>query len=166
LESGQGEEALPVRHAIDKPLSIYLQEKIWQPIGAEADASRFLDADGYELAHFGFNAVLRDWARLARLLAHDGAWQGKQIIPAQWMIDATTVAPSDSYLAPGRAMADFGYGYLFYLLPGGRRQFAMSGSNGQRICVDPASKLVMVHTALDETAEVWRLWAALTAQFG
>ena len=94
---------LVVRQAIDKPLSTYLQEKIWQPIGAEADASWFLDADGYELAHFGFNAVLRDWARLARLLAHDGAWQGKQIIPSQWMIDATTVAPSDTFLAPGNA---------------------------------------------------------------
>ncbi len=166
MESWQDEEALPVRHAIGKPLSEYLQEKIWQPIGAEADASWFLDADGFELPHFGFNATLRDYARLARLLAHGGAWEGRQIIPAQWMIDATTVAPSDAYLAPGKAMAEFGYGYLFYLLPGGRRQFAMSGSNGQRICIDPGSKLVMVHTGLDQTTEVWRLWAALTAQFG
>ena len=38
--------------------------------------------------------------------------------------------------------------------------------NGQRILIDPASKLVMVHTALDQTVEVWRLWAALAAQFG
>jgi CubicO group peptidase (beta-lactamase class C family) len=155
-----------VWHAVGKPLSQYLQEKVWQPIGTEADATWFLDADGFELPHFGFNAVLRDWARLARLLAHDGAWEGKQIIPAQWMIDATTVAPADGYLAPGKAMADFGYGYLFYLLPGARRQFALLGSNGQRICIDPASKLVMVHTALDEGPEIWRLWAALTAQLG
>ena len=49
---------------------------------------------------------------------------------------------------------------------GSRRQFAMLGDNGQRICIDPASKLVMVHTALDQTGEVWRLWAALAEQFG
>jgi hypothetical protein len=51
--------------------------------------------EGFELAHFGFNAVLRDYARLGRLFAHDGAWEGRQIIPSQWMIDATTVRPSE-----------------------------------------------------------------------
>jgi len=40
------------------------------------------------------------------------------------------------------------------------------GDYGQRICVDPRSKLVMVQTALETRAEVWRLWAALSAQFG
>ncbi len=155
-----------VRSAVGKPLSEYLQEKVWKQIGTESDASWFLDADGYELPHFGFNATLRDWARLARLLAHDGAWQGRQLIPAQWMIEATTVAPSDSYLAPGKATPDLGYGYLFYLLPGNRRQFALLGFKGQRILIDPPSKLVMVHTALEESPEIWPLWAALTAQVG
>src|SRR6185312_16002261 len=96
-----------LRHATGKSLSDYLQEKIWQPIGTEADAKWVLDAEGLELAHFGFNAVLRDYARLARLLAHDGAWGGQQIIPARWMVDATTVRPSDGYLAPGKADRDF-----------------------------------------------------------
>ena len=89
-----------LRNAVNKSASDYLQEKVWQPIGAEADAAWLLDAEGFEVAHFGFNAVLRDYARLGRLFAHDGAWDGKQIIPAQWMIDATTVRPSDGYLAP------------------------------------------------------------------
>jgi hypothetical protein len=63
-------------------------------------------------------------------------------------------------------MSNFGYGYLLWLLPGERRQFALVGQNGQRICVDPRSKLVMVHTALEESREVWSLWAAVVAQFG
>jgi CubicO group peptidase (beta-lactamase class C family) len=158
---------LLVRHAVNKPLSDYLQEKVWQPIGAEADATWLLDAEGFELPHFGFSAVLRDYARLARLLAHDGAWEGRQVIPTQWMIDATTVRPSDGYLAPGKAMPTFGYGYLLWLLPGNRRQFALVGAYGQRICIDPASKLVMVQTALDDrSGEVWRLWSALVKQLG
>ena len=96
-----------LRNATGKSLSDYLREKIWQPIGAEADARWMLDAEGFELAHFGFNAVLRDYARLARLLAHDGAWGGRQIIPAQWMVDATTVRPSDGYLAAGKSRSRF-----------------------------------------------------------
>ena len=87
-----------LHYAIGKSASDYLHEKLWEPIGAEADANWLLDAEGLEVAHFGFNAVLRDYARLGRLLAHDGAWQDRQIIPAQWMIDATTVRPSDAYL--------------------------------------------------------------------
>ncbi len=110
-----------LRYAVNQSLSDYLQEKLWQPIGAEADAAWVVDAEGFEVAHGFFNAVLRDYARLGRLLAHDGVWQGRQIIPAQYMIDATTTRPSDAYLAPGKAMPNFGYGYFFWLLPGARR---------------------------------------------
>ncbi len=154
--------------AVNRSASDYLQEKLWEPIGAEADATWLVDAEGFEVAHFAFNAVLRDYARLGRLLAHDGAWDGRRIIPAQWMIDATTVRASDAYLLPGRAMAPqpFGYGYLLWLLPGARRQFALLGDFGQRICVDPASKLVMVQTAVEGTSEFWRLWPAVVEQFG
>jgi CubicO group peptidase (beta-lactamase class C family) len=159
---------LVLHGAVNKSASSYLQEKVWEPIGAEADAMWLLDAEGFEVAHFGFNAVLRDYARLGRLLAQDGAWQGKQIIPAQWMIEATSVRPSDAYVLPGRAMAPqpFGYGYLLWLLPGQRRQFAMVGDFGQRVIVDPVSKMVMVQTALETVPEVWRLWSSVVEQFG
>jgi CubicO group peptidase (beta-lactamase class C family) len=155
-----------LHYAVNRSLSNYLQEKLWQPIGAEADAAWVVDAQGFEVAHLVFNAVLRDYARLGRLLAHDGAWEGRQIIPAQYMIDATTTRLSDAYLAPGKAMPNFGYGYFFWLLPGARRQFALLGANGQRICVDPTSKLVLVQTAVDNTDEVWHLWSTLVEQFG
>ncbi len=154
-----------LRHAVNKSASDYLHEKVWEPIGAEADATWLVDAQGYEVAHGFFNAVLRDYARLGRLLAHDGAWEGKQIIPSQWMIDATTVSPRDSFLAPGKVMPHFGYGYLLWLLPGARRQFALVGANGQRICVDSGSKLIMVQTALENSDQSWRLWSALVEQF-
>jgi CubicO group peptidase (beta-lactamase class C family) len=157
---------LVVHHAVGKSLSDYIYERIWSQIGAEADAAWLVDADGFEVAHGFFNAVLRDYARLARLLAHDGAWEGKQIIPSQWMIDATTVRPSDSHLAPGKATSDFGYGYQVWLLPGARRQFALLGFKGQRICIDPISKVMMVHTALEEGEEIWTLWSSLVEQFG
>jgi CubicO group peptidase (beta-lactamase class C family) len=155
-----------LRYATGKSLSDCLQEKVWGVIGMEADAKWLLDAEGFELPHFGFNAVLRDYARLARLLAHDGAWGGRQIIPAQWVIDATTVRPSDGYLAPGKTDRDFGYGYLLWLLPWGQRQFAMFGDFGQRVCVDPVSKMVMVQTGLEQTPEIWKLWLAALKRYG
>lgn len=156
-----------LHYATGKSASDYLHEKVWQPIGTEADATWLIDAEGFEVPHGFFNAVLRDYARLGRLFAHDGAWDGKQIVPAQWMIDATTTRPSDAYLAPGRTTPSSpGYGYLVWLLPGARRQYALIGSLGQYIFVDPASKLVMVQTAVERKDEVWRLWSALVNQFG
>jgi CubicO group peptidase (beta-lactamase class C family) len=119
-----------LHYAANRSASDHLHNRIWEPIGAEADAKWLLGAEGFELAHFGLNAVLRDYARLGRLLAHDGIWQGRQIIPSQWMIDATTVSIADAYLLPGRAQTLFGYGYLFWLFPGDRRQFALVGYKG------------------------------------
>jgi CubicO group peptidase (beta-lactamase class C family) len=158
---------LVLHYAVNKSASDYLREKIWEPIGAEADAKWLIDAEGFEVAHHGFNAVLRDYARLGRLLAHDGAWEGRQIIPAQWMLDTTTTRPSDAYLAPGRTTPiSFGYGYLMWLLPGTRRQFTPIGFYGQRILVDPSSKLVMAQTALDNNDEIGRLWSEVVGMFG
>jgi len=158
---------LVFHYAVKRSASDYLREKIWQPIGAEADARWLIDAEGLEVAHHGFNAVLRDYARLGRLLAHDGAWDGKQLIPAQWMWETTTTRPSEAYLAPGRTEPRaLGYGYLMWLLPGTRRQFAPIGFLGQRILVDPASKLIMVQTAVENSNEIGPLWSDVVKTFG
>jgi CubicO group peptidase (beta-lactamase class C family) len=155
-----------LRHVLSQPLATYLQEKLWQPMGAEADATWLMDAEATEVGHFGISAVLRDYARLGRLLAWDGVRDGRQVIPAAWVREATSVASTDDYLAPGKATPTAGFGYLMWLLPGERRQFALVGQNGQRVCVDPAAKLVMVQTALDDHPDAWRLWASVLERFG
>jgi CubicO group peptidase (beta-lactamase class C family) len=63
---------LVLRDATGKSVTQYLEEKIWQPIGAENDASWILDVSGQEMVHGFLNASLRDWARFGRLLANDG----------------------------------------------------------------------------------------------
>jgi CubicO group peptidase (beta-lactamase class C family) len=164
---------LVLRAATGGAVADYLHEKIWQPIGAEADASWAIDGTGQEITFCCFNAVLRDYARFGRLLAHDGAWEGRQVIPRQWLVDATTVQPTDAYLAPKTATPYFGYGYQVWLLPGEARRFALLGIRGQIILVDPASKLVMVHTAVRQKpaepgsyAEILSLWFSVVAQLG
>jgi CubicO group peptidase (beta-lactamase class C family) len=136
---------LVLRAATEKPLAEYLSEKIWQPMGAEADASWIIDQGGYEAAYFGVNATLRDYARLGMLLANDGALDGRQIIPARWVRAATT--PPAKQFQPGRASSFFGYGYQTWILPGKGRQFMLRGLRGQGVFVDAKTKVVMVHTA-------------------
>ena len=67
---------------------------------------------------------------------HDDVWEGRRIIPAQYIIDATTTRPSDTYLAPGKATPMLGYGHMLRLLPGRGDCSPLIGANGQRICVD------------------------------
>ncbi len=164
---------LVLRAATGEPVADYLHDRIWAAIGTEADASWAIDGTGQEVTFCCFNAVLRDYARFGRLLAHDGAWEGRQIIPRQWLLDATTAAPGDAYLAPGTATSYFGYGYQVWILPGAQRRFALLGIRGQTILIDPASKLVLVHTAVrpkpseeSSYAELMTLWFHVVAQLG
>ena len=137
---------LVVRAATGKTLSDYLSEKIWIPMGAESDAYWLIDAGGYELGYMGINATLRDWGRLGVLLANYGALDGKQIIPAAWVKEATSVnAP---HLEVGVATQWNGYGYQTWLIRKGTPMFALFGLRGQAVYVDPVSKLVIVHTAV------------------
>lgn len=162
---------LIVQSATHRSLGEYLQTKLWGPIGAEADAAWTVDASGHEIAFCCLSAVLRDYARLGRLLALDGTWEGRQVIPLKWVLDATQVAPTESYLSPGIAMRYFGYGYQVRILPGQRRMVELHGLRGQAIFVDPLSRLVMVTTsvlqptnAADE--ESLLLWQAVLQQLG
>ena len=162
---------LVLRGAVRRPVTDYLREKIWEPMGAEADATWLIDRTGQEVTFCCLNAVLRDYARLGLLLAHDGNWRGRQLIPAAWINEATRVRDDQPHLRPGTARRFAGYGYQVWILPGERRMFALLGVYGQAIFVDPASRLVMVHTAAyktpaDFSAEAFALWRGVVAALG
>ncbi|OJW24112.1 MAG: hypothetical protein BGO51_07275 [Rhodospirillales bacterium 69-11] len=99
---------LVVARAVGLPLATYLATRIWQPMGAEADATWIVDRTGQEVAYCCLSATLRDWARFGLLLARDGAWNGRQIIPREWVQAAT--GPQPDFLAPGVASRFYGYG--------------------------------------------------------
>lgn len=75
--------------ATGKSLADYLGEKLWQPMGAEAEATWITGPDGLERGASFFSATLRDWGRLGLLLANDGALAGRQIIPGEYLLEAT-----------------------------------------------------------------------------
>jgi CubicO group peptidase (beta-lactamase class C family) len=154
--------------ATGKRLADYLSEKIWKPMGAEDEASWTVDGHNQEQAYCCLAARLRDYARFGLLLARDGGG----VIPEAWVIEATT-APEGSFRAPRVATPFYGYGYQTWIMPAKRRMFAMLGTNGQAIFVDPASKLVLVHTAVrlkpnrDPAArELTALWFGLVRELG
>ncbi len=153
--------------ATKRTMADYAAEKLWGPLGAEADASWMLDATGQEVAFAYYNATLRDWARLGLMLAHDGSWNGNSVVPRDWLLAATSIGQGSPFwsssMKPGQHVA--GYGYQTWLLMADRRMFALRGLRDQFVLVDPATKLVLVQTALRDGTqlELYALWAALTS---
>jgi CubicO group peptidase (beta-lactamase class C family) len=160
---------LVLRAATGKPLADYLSDKIWKPMGAEADASWIVDKSGHEVAFTGLNATLRDYGRFGALLANDGALDGRQIIPAAWVRAATS--PSAKQFEPNRIETFFGqrgmlgYGYQTWLLPGKDRAFLLRGLRQQHVLVAPRSKLVLVYLAAADVShgsgDLLSLWFEL-----
>lgn len=136
-----------IEAATGMSLAAYAAEKLWRPLGAEADASWLTDNAGMAAAYCCFQATLRDWARIGLMLAHDGAWNGTQIVPQAWVRTATRADPARPHLWPGTATPFFGYGYQTWIFPRTTGGFALLGVYGQSIYVDPEAKLVMVHLA-------------------
>jgi CubicO group peptidase (beta-lactamase class C family) len=167
--------AVLLREVTGTTLSQYLTTRLWQPMGAEADATWVTSTDGTESAYGNFNATLRDYGRLGMLLANDGAVGGKQIVPKDYLLDATDWHRQPAAFTPGKATPYFGYGYQFWLFPGEKRRFALLGVYGQSIFVDPELKLVMVVTAAAKNANVGKepfafergaVWRGIVDKYG
>jgi CubicO group peptidase (beta-lactamase class C family) len=167
--------AVLLRAVTGTSLSEYLTPRLWQPMGAEADASWIKAPDGLEIGSGSFNATLRDYGRLGVLLANDGAVGGKQVVPKDYLLEATDWHRQPAAFAPRRATPFFGYGYQFWTFPGEKRRFALLGVYGQSIFVDPELKLVMVITAAAKNASVGKeslamersaLWRGLVGKYG
>lgn len=83
---------MAVERTTGKSLSQYLQEKIWQPLGMEHDASWSLDSRKHHAtkAFCCLNARAHDFAKFGRLYLHNGQWNGQQIVPEAWVKASTT----------------------------------------------------------------------------
>lgn len=138
-----------------KTISEYFSERLWKPMGAEKSALWMTFRDGMEKVSGNFNATLRDYGRLGVVLANDGLRPDtkQQIIPKQYLEDATRADRQPEQFRPGKATPYFGYGYQFWPFPGSKHRFAAQGVYGQVIFVDPDLRLVMVVTAANQTAQ-------------
>lgn len=105
---------LVVQRATQMNLAQYLQKKIWQPYGMEADGNWWVQ-DGVATGGSGFNATLRDYGRFGQFILNNGTLpDGTQILPDNWIRDATTWSAAS--VVPH--YADNGmYGYMWWFNP-------------------------------------------------
>lgn len=146
-----------LRGATGRTMCDYIDEKIWKPVGAEAQATWLLNpVDKVEKAQGGFNATLRDYARLGMMMANDGLVRGDAVVSREHLLEMTDAGKQPAAFRPGQMNYHggtyFGYGLQTWLLPGSHRRFMLQGIHGQAIFVDPQLHLVVVHTAVGKDA--------------
>jgi CubicO group peptidase (beta-lactamase class C family) len=145
--------------------SQYLQEKIWKPIGMEYPATWSIDSerDNFELTPILLNARAIDLAKFGRLYLNNGNWEGRQIIPRQWVVDSTKPDPNDHRPWETFARWQNNGGYYKYFWWGiahgtGDYSYMGIGTYGQFIFVSPRTKVVIVRTADEDGLDppYWR----------
>jgi CubicO group peptidase (beta-lactamase class C family) len=134
----------------------YLESRIWQPMGAEFDGSWSLDSEEtqFEKMESGINGRTIDFAKFGRLYLNEGNWDGRQVVPAEWVKESTQPDPA---LDEGSYFPDYfdefaDGGYYKYLWWGverdvGEHDFSALGNNGQFIYVSPQNDLIVVRNA-------------------
>jgi CubicO group peptidase (beta-lactamase class C family) len=126
-------------------LCTLLEELLWRPMGAEADASFTVDPAGTALGDGGLNATLRDYARFGLLMVEDGRCEGRSVIPSAFIEECRRGDPSvfdekDRFLR----FPDACYSRQWWVLDQERGVTAALGIFGQMIYLDRTRGLVMV----------------------
>ena len=129
---------LILERATGKKLSAYLEEKIWQPLGMEHDATWNVDSKKHkrEFASAGLNAIPRDFAKFGQLYINKGKWNGQQIVDEEWI---NTIASADTMNKYG------GYKNQWWSRTNQRTgAFSGIGFLNQYLYINPNNKVVIV----------------------
>ena len=121
-------------------VSDFMARRLWQPLGAEADATWNLDSErsGFEKMESGLNARPVDYARFGLLFLHNGEWNGRRIVSEDWVRAASGADPTTG------PASYHGYGYFWWIDVERPGRFYALGKYGQYIYVAPDADTVVV----------------------
>lgn len=123
--------------ALGSDVEKFARKNLFEPLGI----TRYrweTDSKGIPIGGWGLNLTPRDMAKLGYLFLHEGQWEGKQIVSAGWVREATVEHIPAS---EGR-----GYGYQWWIYPN-NQAYAALGRDGQTIYVIPHLEMIIVTTA-------------------
>ncbi len=132
-----------VMNTITGSLEQYADKALFAKLGI-TDYHWQMTPTGQPMTGGGLGLRSRDLLKVGQLYLNNGAWNGEQIIPSQFVKDSTS--------PHGEAgMLDYEYGYLWWLSEFGKdqkeRAYFMSGTGGNKIAVFPELDLVVVLTS-------------------
>jgi CubicO group peptidase (beta-lactamase class C family) len=142
------ETGLDIYDALQKDLVIPLGMRDWDR--ASHRKSGNLSVSRFPAYHM--NLSTRDMARIGYLMLREGNWNGRQLVPRDWVRESTSAITPVSEMNPARRRSGpWGYGYLWWVWDGAQATGAYEGAYtglgavGQHITVFPKLDLVVVH---------------------
>lgn len=135
----------------------FAERELFAPLGMR-DVTLEFDATGTQVGSTYMYATARDWARFGLLYASDGAAGGRRILPEGWVDFSASPTPGsrDGYGAgffTNRGESEFGRLRVRGGMPAD--SFFASGTQGQRIVVSPARRLVVVRLGRSQDWETF-----------
>jgi hypothetical protein len=138
----------------------YPRERLFEPLGMRS-AVLEPDAAGVFIGSSYLYATARDWARLGLFYLQDGVWQGRRLLPEDWVkytVTPTPHAPDARYGAqvwlkldqgPASDSPDLGEP------PFPEDAYYMLGHDGQTVAIVPSRDLVIVRLGLTRNEGAW-----------
>jgi CubicO group peptidase (beta-lactamase class C family) len=134
-----------------------LSDRIWQPMGAEADAFITVDKFGDPRTAGGICMRVADMARLGELVRNEGRANGKQIVPKSWIDDIKSNGSREAWkrgsLAQGGFLPEGHYRSKWYAFDDADGCLAAIGIHGQWIYINPKREVVIARQSCQPVAD-------------
>jgi CubicO group peptidase (beta-lactamase class C family)/acetyl esterase/lipase len=146
----------------------YLKPRLFEPLGI-SDIDWEIDPQGISVGGWGLRLKTEDMAKFGQLFLQKGKWQGKQILSAAWVEEASNLKIIQDPNAPQsrRDSSDWLQGYGYQMWRSRHNSYRGDGAFGQYILVLPEQDAVIAITSEtpDMQAELNLVWEHLYPAF-
>ena len=144
----------------------FLQPRLFEPLGIEHpewDRS----SEGYSLGGYGLKLRTEDLAKFGQLLLQKGDWHGKQLVPQNWIEQATSRQVPNEQEDHSKIGSDWVQGYGFQFWRCRHNAYRADGAGGQFCVVIPEQDAVVAITAQtgNMQGELDAIWDKLLPAF-
>lgn len=136
-----------VARASGQSVAQWLQARIWQRLGVEQDAYFTVDSIGTPFVGGGFNAGLRDLARLGQLVLDGGRLEDQQLFPAAVVAAIREGGDREAFARGYTGLPGASYRSMWWVFHDDHGSFAARGVHGQTLYIDPTAHMVIVRVA-------------------
>jgi CubicO group peptidase (beta-lactamase class C family) len=145
----------------------YLKPRLFEPLGI-VDPQWASSPEGNSLGGGGLKVCTEDMAKLGQLYLQKGTWNGKQLIPEQWVEWATSRQVPNEQESHAKIGVDWRQGYCFQFWRCTHNAYRGDGAAGQFIVVMPEQDAVVAITADtgNMQGELNAIWDKLLPAFG
>jgi CubicO group peptidase (beta-lactamase class C family) len=140
-----------LRQVMGTNVNVFARERLFAPLGVQGQFWYVSPFDSLPHTGGGLNLRAVDMARIGYLVLRGGRWDGRQIVPADWIRASMVPRTRGASTWHGHA---YDYGYLWWLStftrPGSATPdtiYTASGAQGQWIFIVPRYDLVITFTS-------------------